>query len=192
MIKINGYDIRTNLDELTIKEFERLMDIFNSNDILKTDKYIKMLKICGMDDEGILTLKLSQLKEYISAINFTDEIKDRKYDIVIDDKKYILNNDNGNINMYAYDIQLIEERIIKNGNKWFVYAMAVLFKDDSLSLKDNFQKYNINQRIKLFESTPADVFISHLPYIVDSIQQSNNEELKNIKIDNILDDKQDT
>lgn len=185
MVTIKGIELKTSLDEFTISEFEQIMSILNDNKLNNIDKYLEVLVVAGMKDESILVdVSFSELKEYMESIQITTGEYKLINEFELNNRKYIAFKDE--LIFTAKDVAMIENSIKKNGIKYILDVMAILFKDDQLTFREHYDESHIKHKKALFNELPASYVYPYLPIIssklVTKIKNLEHQE----KIDNII------
>lgn len=187
MIKIRGIELKNQLDEITIKEYEHIISILNDKKKATIDKYLDIIVVCGLKDDNILyEITFDELKEFIHSLNIEINQWELTQSIEINNRTYVSYKPDTIFKISAYDTGKIESVIKKNGMKYILESIAILFKDDQLTYKEHYDSEHIKHKMILFSSTPAIVFIPFIQEIVESvINKSQNIDNKN-RVDNIL------
>lgn len=166
-IKFNNenYNVKNNLNELTIKEFEEICKILNGKTENTIDKWIKILIYLGLSEDCIDNFDLADFIKVIKEFNLTSVDNPQ---IV---KEFILNN----ITYRAYDTELrltvketalIETFINKNDNRYLGELIAVIYKNVDADRSINYDKSHIHFKAELFrKELKADIVLPIISYL---------------------------
>lgn len=170
MIKIYDFEIKTSLNEFSLKEFEDITAIKNSNkyedDI---DKYIKILEYLKVPDDIIDKVDFDTLMDIVKSFNEGGlDSRDLIPSIEINGYKYIAFEDE-EFKLKIKDLSLIQKHIKSDNNKWIVKSIATIFKREDLTNIENYEPAHINYKCELFSSLNASLFIGYIFYIHEKI-----------------------
>lgn len=187
MINIKGVEMKNLLSDFTIKEYEVLSGIFNS-DAPTISKYIDIYVI-GSDikDENILSeLSFNTLKEYIESISVNEESFEIQRVIEIDNRRYISTKDEDEFEFKAKDVELIEKAIKKDKDKYILEMAAIIFKDDQLGYKEHYDQNHINHKKVLFSKLSASIIQPYVSLLLENILQKNEYLKEQSELTNII------
>lgn len=169
MLKINHkektYQVRNNVDELLLKEFEEVSSIFNNKDKDYFEKWSEIFVYLGLEQDFV---------DELDTFAFIDIIKE--FNIVNLDKTDIIKEIEVEGDLYvAYDEQfkltvkemtLIEHYIKKNENRYLGEIMAIVYKRPGFDKTINFDKAHIHHKAELFrKNLTADKAIPFISFL---------------------------
>jgi len=170
MINVNyeggSFQLRNEPNEIKLKEFEGIYNALNDDNLSGFEKYFKVFEVMGVPLHYLEAIEDDELIELITAFN----------DVTIKNPVTIKSVEIGNRNYVAYEgdefkfnaKDLVEiEKAAKRGVKNFPsYCLAVIFKDDQLTVTEHRTSAHINHKAELFaENLSADFAIPYLSLI---------------------------
>jgi hypothetical protein len=69
MIKINDYEVKNTVEELTVKEFEEVAAIQNDATLDYVEKQIKVFTTLGVSEDELDAMGISEFKAHVKAFN---------------------------------------------------------------------------------------------------------------------------
>lgn len=171
MIKIRGIDVKTSLKEMTLKEYNDVVQTLSDGELNRLEKWMRLLYICGLKDEKTLSeIRVSDVDLFVNSLNENyKELKDfgftRKIDVA--NRTYIAHDEDSDFEPTFKDLQMIETNTIKENRYNLIYVSAVIFKDEKLTHKEHYAEAHIKHKMSLFANLPA---IDFVPYVL-KIQQ---------------------
>ena len=180
-IKINKeeYLMRSQADELTIGEYEKLAETLNNDQLDNIDKYYKAFVMLGMDGDvldsidGFSFLKIINefkgIEMPIGEFTKTIELNGRTYQSF--DEEFFFS---------VKDMKMIEIAIKKNPHCWIGEMIAVIFKDIELTKTEHYDNAHIKYKSKLIrESISYDIalpFVSSFSkQLIESLEAYKND-----------------
>lgn len=170
MIKIYDCEIKTSLNEFSLKEFEDITAIKNSNQYEDDiDKYIKILEYLKVQTEIIDKIDFDLFLDIVKAFNDGGlESRDMTPIITIDGYNYIAYTDE-EFKLKLKDLSIIQKYIKADNNKWIVKTIATIFKREDLSDIENYEPAHIEYKCKLFGDIDVKLVIGYVFYIHEKI-----------------------
>ena len=165
MINIKGKEVKTLNSEFTLGEFEQIIAIHGDENKGAFEKYLEIAKVLGLGDTADLITN-DELMLFIQALS------ESQYDI--NDKSVVKKITIENIEYYAYDekfellakdVSFIEKKIKTKTKLWLVYALAVIYKRNDLSVKEQYIDAHIKHKMSLFKDLPLAPFLPLIYYI---------------------------
>jgi hypothetical protein len=180
MITLNfdskSFDLRTSLDEITIKEFNKITNIIGEDDEFFSS-WLDILEILGVPNDILDILDIDTLLKIIKEFNLTksDKLTILK-EIEIDGYTYRL-YEGDEFKITVRISSLVEDVIKNNPNNFISVLMATLYKRIDLTNKEHTDKSHIEYKTKLFENITIDkcmiLFMSLYEGIVKKIENFN-------------------
>ena len=192
MITIRNIELKTELTEFTVQEFEKIMIIQNDDKIDVIDGLLETIVIAGLKDENILAeLTFEELRTFEKSLTIAskDSIDSIDFvkEITIGNRTYKSFNGDTYI-ATAKDAGYIERIVKQKGFKYIVEAMAYIFKDDQLSHKEHNDPAHIKYKMSLFADQPAIIAIPFIIYIVKEVIDKMGNQLTDESIENVLEE----
>lgn len=190
MIEIKGIELKNTLSEFTLREYEQLTSILMSK-TNTIDRYIQAMVLAGMTDKDVLTsLKLSDARTFMESLEIETGLESEFHRTVsVGDKTYRICEDDEVFDEPSLtDANRIQKRIEEKGFDYIVYAMAALYKDESLGYAEHNAEAHIKHKMKLIGGLPANLFIATIPLLIKDFVSKHNDSQTNEKITQILDD----
>ena len=154
--KDKEYKFRNLGSEITLAEFDKVIQIFNPKSEMGMDendkpKFVKWLKVVALlGDKG-----LDDVIDTRSLLNVIKNFKETDVDaeiidsITIGKRTYKLAKEEGKLYLAGKDTSNIEE-FFRTKKNWVTYAIAVLFKDVELSIKEHYDPAHLKYKAELF------------------------------------------
>lgn len=192
MITIRNTELKNELTEFTVLEFEKIMVLQNDKDIEVIDLLLETIIIAGMKDETVLSeLTFVELQEFEKSLKIgtKETVKEYTFTKEIEINGNIYRSFEGEgFTPLAKDMALIEKAIKKNNIKYIVETMAILFKDIRLTKNEHYDNNHIKYKMDLFKDLPAIIVLPFIMFIVENIlNKINNNETNDLK-NEILED----
>ena len=166
--------LKTKPNEITAKEFKQI--IKSQNDSLGDyTHYLDTFKILGFTDEYLDVMTSREL--IMTIIDFQEDFVVDKMinEFELDGYTYRAYDKNGQFELGARDLAMIENEMKKDNYSWITFALAVVFKRTDLSLAEHRDNAHIKHKSTLLNDITMDIA---LPYIVSI----SGEYLDNIKL----------
>lgn len=165
MIKIKEYEVKNLTDELLLKEFEFISELFNNKEKLHFEKWTEIFIYLGIPEEVVDEF---DTQDFLDAIKEFNLVKTHSNiiikDFIIDDVKYIAYEDD--FRLTVKEMAMIEAYVKKNENRYLGEIMAIIYKREGCDKTINFDKVHISFKAELFrKSIKADVVIPVINFI---------------------------
>jgi hypothetical protein len=166
MIKLKGFEFKTNINEFTIEEYEKITRIIERAQENYIQKWLDVFSILCDDDDIISSLTEEDLFEFIAKL---DEINlpssEMKKSIKIGDREWIAYQGD-EFKLKLKDLSIIET-FFKDKQDFFAKILAVIFKDPLLD--NNLDLDVIHEREMLFRNLIAGDYLIYVTTIVEKI-----------------------
>lgn len=173
MITLKGHNFRTQIHEMTVKEFGEVTAAFNNENLMNIEKYLEAIEILGCPDEVINDLTNEELFEIIQAFNVDAKIFDSKdtlpRTIEVDGIIYEAYPEGLEFQIKARDLALIE-KAIQNRKVFFQKLLAILFKNPTLS-KEHYLDSHLKHKENLFSSLNAKDYVMYLIIVSEKLSK---------------------
>lgn len=177
MIELRGCEVKTNIDEMTLKEYENFLFIVNDKSMTRKEMFLALLVVCGMkNNEKLMQVNASDVKIFIDALNggmggSIDSAMQRSLEI--NGREYVA-FEGDDFELSFKDETEIEKSIInsKNENKWLVRAMAILFKDSKLTFKEHYTEAHIKHKESIFAGQNASLFVPYILAVQEKLMEN--------------------
>jgi hypothetical protein len=169
MIKLNydgtSYDVKSNVNELTIAEYEKISKIDQDVDDF-IDKWFKILTELGLPKSVIDDIDVDELLDIINELNLSEIDKVFQNEIEIDGYKYICQlKEDGTPKITGRIFKELEQAIKKDN--YISIIMAILFKREDLTINEHYNEEHIEYKAKLFKNLNASMSIPYIFHIAD-------------------------
>lgn len=165
MVKINyngeSYEMKNQLEELTIGEFEKISNLLN-NEQNKIEAYMDVFSILGVPQEIIDELDYDEFVSVINSFEFTAPKLEYRQSFELDGYTYV-SYTGEEFKLKVKDMSLCEKYVVQNPEAYIGEMMAILFKRNDLTKNEHYENIHIKHKAKLFrEHVTADIA---LPFI---------------------------
>ena len=150
--KNDTYNLRNELDELTVGEFEKISSILNDTEKNLLDKWAEVFTLLGVPQDIIDYFDAETFVSVIKQFNFINEKKTLKTIekvITVDNVDYVA-YDGDEFKMTVKQLCLIEDFIKKNSNRYLGDILAVIYKSVNIDDNMHFDKAHIKHKAELF------------------------------------------
>lgn len=170
MIKVNydgtSYDVKSNVNELTIAEYEKISNINAKSDVDTIDKWFKILIELGLPNDVIDDIDVDELVNIISELDLSEIEIEYKNEIEIDGYKYICElKEDGTPKITGRIFKELEKAVKKDN--YISIIMAILFKREDLTINEHYNSEHIEYKAKLFKDLNASMSIPYIFHIAD-------------------------
>lgn len=150
--KDDTYQLRNELDELTVGEFEKISSILNDLDKNQLEKWSEIFLLLGIPQDVIDYFDAETFISIIKQFNLLDEkkvLKTVEKVVTIDNVDYI-GYDGDEFKMNVKQLCLIEDFIKKNPERYLGDILAVIYKSVNIDDNMHFDKAHIKHKAELF------------------------------------------
>jgi hypothetical protein len=159
-IKYNGesYEMKNQLEELTIGEFEKISNLLNNN-TLKVEAYMDVFHILGVPQNIIDELDYDEFVSIINSFEFTAPELGYRQSFELDGYTYV-SYTGDEFKLKVKDMSLCEKYVMQNPEAYIGEIMAILFKREDLTKNEHYENIHIKHKAKLFrEHMRADIAV---------------------------------
>jgi len=171
MITIKNHNFRTQLHEMTVKEFGEVTAIFNDETLMNIEKYLDAISVLGISDEVINALTNDELFEIIQDFNVDAKIFDSTTQlprtITVEGITYEAFPEDGEFQIKARELALIE-KAIQNRKTFFQKLLAIVFKNPELN-KEHFVEAHLRHKESLFSELNAKEYVLYLVVVSEKL-----------------------
>jgi hypothetical protein len=169
MVNVNydgvSYSIKSDVNELTIKEYEKIIFFLNKEDDF-FDKWFSILEYLGLPKSVIDDIDANELIEIINSINISEVEPVFKKEIEISNYTYFCDlKENGEPKITGKTFKLLEKVCKKD--YYIADIMAILFKRVDLSDIEHYDKSHLEYKATLFRELEASVCVPYVLFIAD-------------------------
>ena len=169
MITILNKEIKNELNELTIQQFEDITEIHSNPKLDHVEKHLEVFKYMGAPEE-IEDIDFEDFKEYIRLFN-TAKAPEGILLKTFEADGYTYQAYDTEWKLSAKETKLIE-KILNNKHKGYISEMlAVLFKRTDLTKHEHFTDAHIKLKSKIIREMTADVAIPYLVAVAETINK---------------------
>lgn len=164
MIKIREYEVKNNVEELSVEQFETVAGITNDLGLDYLDKQMQIFEFLGVPPEAWEDMEVDEFKKAVEEFNAT-EPKDYEFTSEIEIDGYTYKSFDKEFSLTIKDLKLIEKAVKTDGKKWMATSLAVIFKRTDLTKAEHYASAHIKQKAKLFKDVNASIAIPFIQYI---------------------------
>jgi hypothetical protein len=154
MIKIRNSEIRNQITEFSVKEFQETCDILQDpTEISEVNKWIRLMEYLGVSSEDISLVTTEELKELAKNFCKVEKIYDSFPEAIhLNGEKYnILINDT---NIPVKVLMEIEKNMKITGRFDIGHAIAHIIKKDGISYQEHTSQEHIDMKMALIREQP--------------------------------------
>lgn len=165
---INGhlFNLRTTPEEITTGE---LIAISSFKEVYKpVTAYMKIFEHLGMPMEVLNIIDTVTLMSIVSDFNsdFTMDGGELARTVEVNGRRYYAYTEDTTFNLKSRDFSKIEE-YLEHKEVWFLYALAVIFKDEELTNNEHYDDAHIKHKSELFKTLPTSITLPYLTYLTE-------------------------
>lgn len=180
MYKIKDFEIKTSPSDMTIGEFEKVIDILNNPLLDNIEKYFNIFEYFGMPKKILDELTDNEFYELVKQYSYELEHIELIPTIEIDGYLYRSYPDGGEFKLNARDLNYIE-KAIKNEANSISKILAVIFKRQDLDNSEHYSPAHINHKAKLFRELNSEILIPYLTIVSYKITKGLKDSIDNQK-----------
>ncbi len=166
MIKLKGFEFKTNINEFTIGEYELITKIVEKEQNNFIQKWVDIFSVLCEDKSIVAELTEEDLFEFMEKMNEKKlPSNTMKNKIVIGDREWIA-YEGEEFKLKLKELSIIES-FFEDEQPFFARILAVIFKDPLLD--NNLDKDVIAEREKIFKDLIAGDYLIYITTIVDKI-----------------------
>lgn len=169
MLKINvkekSYEIKNSVDELLLKEFEYITNIFNNKERQYFEKWSEIFIYLGLPQEVVDEFDSFAFIDIIKEFNIINSISDEIIkEFEIDGNLYVGYDET--FRLTVKEMSLIESYIEKDSNRYLGEILAIIYKRPEFDKNINYDKAHIHHKAELFrKNLKADIAIPIVSFI---------------------------
>jgi len=169
MIKIQDFEMKSELKEFTLKELDKITSILNDDKMDYIDKYLTVFDSLGVPENIIDDLSNDELFDIIKKMTNSKAVEQTLLkEIVVDGYTYSA-YDGDTFTLKAKDMAKIENMTKQSGKFSFLEAIATIFKRTDLTKTEHYEPAHIKYKMQLFGSLNADEMYPYLIYITEKL-----------------------
>jgi hypothetical protein len=159
------FEIRNNVTEFTIGEFETLSAIMNDDEKNYIEKWSDIFQFLGVPEDVVDNFDTFDFIDLIKQFNFLgDEEFKMKQTIVLNDIEYHAFDEE--FKLTVKEMRLIEDFINKNSKRYLGDILAVIYKRSDTDKTINFDKSHLHFKAELIrKEIMADVAMPLMSYL---------------------------
>jgi len=166
MIELKNFKFKTNINEFTISEYEKITAIIADEGQNYIQKWLDVFSVLGADEVTISKLTQEDLFAYMDKID-EDVLPNPilKQKIKIGEREWFA-FEGDSFKLKLRDLSYIE-KALKTPTNYFAKILAIIFKDPLL--EDNYSDEVIVERTQLFNNLIVGDYMNYITYVVDKI-----------------------
>lgn len=163
MVEIRGYQIKNDIAELTLEQFEKVSKILNDEELDKFEKWADVFIFLGVPVSEVNDMEFDEFVNYVKVFNDTQAINDipMTQEFELDGYTYRAYEDE--FKLKVRDLKMIEKAMGKDNTNYFARLMAIIFKRTDLTNAEHYENAHLKHKEKLFKDLNATLVV---PYIV--------------------------
>lgn len=169
MYTIHGFNLKNSLEDMTVKEFEKISSILQDPELEQLERYITMLEYLGMPDAVLNKLTDDELFDVIGSFTAKEYEDVLIPEVEIGGYRYVA-YEGDNFKLLARDLLLIE-KAIKRSTNYMSTIIGIVFKRDDLTATEHFANAHIVHKAALFGELNAAQMYPYLVHITSTINQ---------------------
>lgn len=155
MLKVNvdgkSYQVKNNIDEFLIKDFEVVTKILNDDKINNIEKWSEVFIFCGLPRDIVDMFDLEAFIKLIKEFNLLDDKGiEMVKDITLNDITYTCYQEE--FRLTVKDTRYIEDFIVKNPNNYLGELMAIVYKRTDVDKNITYDSAHIKYKAELFRN----------------------------------------
>lgn len=159
MIKINGVDVLNQASEMTLKQYEDINLILNNKNTDTSEKYIKVFKYFGVDENYIDNLEFTEFAELIKEFGKAEKVSTELVK-EIEINRYTYRAFDESFKISVKDLKEVEKVFKKE--RYICDLMAIFFKRTDLTNAEHFAPAHLKEKSKLFRELNAEFCVPYL------------------------------
>jgi hypothetical protein len=177
-LKFNGeeYEVRNQLDEIKIGEFEDLCVIFNNEKESKIERWSNIFNILGVPIDVIDEMDAFDFINIIKTIKiFNNDNIEIPNKLTVNGKDYISFDEGEKFKLTVKENSIIEKYIQNNSDKYIGEILSVCYKLEGSDKSIWYDKSHLDYKAKLFrDNITTDKIIGLLRYLTLKLVEENN------------------
>jgi hypothetical protein len=163
MVKIRDYEIKQDIKELTITEFEKVSAILNNEELDKFESWADVFIYLGVPVEEVNDMEFDEFIKYVKDFNDSKIEANLEMTKTIEVEGYTYQAFEDEFKLKVKDLKLIEKAITSNAQNYFAKLMSIIFKRTDLSNAEHYDNAHLKHKEKLFKDLSAELVV---PYVV--------------------------
>lgn len=168
MYTIHDWSLKTNLEDFTVGEFEKIVTILNNPLLENIEKYFEVFELLGMPESIINNLTDDEFFTLIQQFNLTSDHSEMKPAIEVEGRVYRAYPDGEEFILRAKDLSHIE-KTIKNEPNYISKILAIILKREDLGPNEHWTSAHIIHKAKLFRDLNAKDMWPYIYFVTNKI-----------------------
>jgi hypothetical protein len=168
MIKIKDFEMKSEITEYTLFEFEQISLALNDTTLDYVDKYLKIFEILNVPEEIVDDIDTDQLVTIIKDFNKLQPENNLIKSFELDGYEYVA-YDGDDFKLKIKDLALIENYVKKSGHLKPTEVIAILFKRNDLSKTEHYTPAHIKYKIELFKNLNCALVYPYIIYLGEKL-----------------------
>ena len=171
MIKINDYEVRNTVEELTVKEFEEIAAIQQDHTLDYLEKQIKVFTTLGVPEEALDEMGVVEFKKHVKSFN---DVEPKEYPFLpeVEIEGFVYKAYDEEFKLPVRDLKHIEKKVNSSPQKYMAFMLAVIFKRTDLTKTEHYDKAHLQQKEKLFGKLPAAIAVPYIQFIGEELSKA--------------------
>jgi len=165
MIELKGFKFKTNINEMTIAEWQLISNIVYSEDDF-IEKYIRIFQVLGASEDIIDELEESDLLAFVDEFSKNTQLSiEKKRGFELDGRTYVAYEGDEYV-LKLKDLSYIE-KFCKKEKNFFSLMLAIVFKDTDVH--NHYEEWEINRKAELFNNLNAGEYLNYITFITEKL-----------------------
>jgi hypothetical protein len=170
MFTIRDFELKNTLQDLTVREYERIATILRDESRESIERYCDVLEALGMPTDLLDTLTDDELFACINSFSQECETKQLVRQIEIAGYTLTAYGEGEEFVIRARDLVLIE-KAIKNETNFLSRILAIIFKRDDLTRAEHYSNAHITHKAEEIGKMPADLLFPYLVHVTHKLSE---------------------
>jgi len=171
MVKIKEFDVKNEINEFTIEQFENVSRILNDEEVEKFERWANLLIYLGVPESEVYDLEFSEFVEYIKIFSDTKVKPSNEFCKVIELDGYTYTSHEDELKISVREMKMIEKQVSNHPHNYISYLMSVLFKRNDLTKAEHYADAHIKHKAKIIRELKAEVAVPYLVVVAERINQ---------------------
>lgn len=168
MLKVGTFEMKSEISEYTLFEFEQISNTLNDESLDYIDKYLKIFEILNVPEEIVDELDDTEFFNIIKSFNQETPSQELTKEIEVNGYTYTA-YEGDTFKLKLKDLAIIENLIKKSGKMNATEIIAVLFKRNDLTKKEHYEPAHIKYKKELFKDIPVSLVFPYFVYLGEKL-----------------------
>lgn len=175
MVKIRDYEIKNDIKELTVTEFEKVSAILNDENLDKFERWADVFIYLGVPIEDVNDMEFTEFIEFVKAFNDTKVEANLEMTKTIEVEGYTYQAYEDEFKLKVKDLKLIEKAISTNAQNYFAKLLSIIFKRTDLTNAEHYDSAHLKHKEKLFKDLNAELVVPYVVFVSKKLTEKKDE-----------------